>query len=101
MYTGLPYSAWVELEFEWDIEKEEKNFLKHRISFADAAQIFNDIDRVAIDSYKNDEKRIKVVGKIGKIICVVVYTYRNNNIRLISARRASKNEREKRENKKS
>ena len=81
---------------EWDDNKAELNWKKHGIHFEDAALIF--LDEYLIDDYdeehSDDEDRIKVIGKVGKIL-VVIYTERGEKNRLISARYANKNERRK------
>lgn len=81
---------------EWDDNKAELNWKKHGIHFEDAALIF--LDNNLIDDYdeehSDDEDRIKVIGKVGKIL-VVIYTERGEKNRLISARHANKNERRK------
>jgi uncharacterized DUF497 family protein len=82
------------LEFEWDEEKNKKNLAKHGVDFADAQYIFNDqFCRIAYDrEHSLTEKRWKVIGNIGKILVVSV-THRNNVVRIISARKATKKER--------
>ena len=81
---------------EWDDEKEKKNFKKHGIHFEDAARIFLDDDR--IDDYdelhSDDEDRIQVIGMVDKIL-FVIYTERVEKYRLISARYANKDEKER------
>lgn len=81
---------------EWDDNKAEINYKKHGIHFEDAALIF--LDENLIDDYdeehSDDEDRIKVIGRVGKIL-VVIYTERGEKYRLISARRANKKERSK------
>ena len=80
---------------EWDDDKAEKNFKKHKIRFEVAARIF--LDDYRIEDYdefhSDDEERIKVVGRVGKIL-VVIYTERRESYRLISARYADKKEQE-------
>ena len=81
---------------EWDDNKAEINYRKHGIHFEDAALIF--LDENLIDDYDaehiDDEDRIKVIGRVGKIL-VVIYTERGKKYRLISARHATKKERRK------
>ena len=85
-----------ELIVEWDDNKAELNWKKHGIHFEDAALIF--LDDKLIDDYdelhSDDEDRIKVIGKVGKIL-VVIYTERGEKYRIISARNANKRERSK------
>ncbi|MBR4642700.1 MAG: BrnT family toxin [Selenomonadaceae bacterium] len=85
--------------FGWDNEKAELNWSKHTISFEDAAQVFADENRIErFDSLHSDEEdRYITIGRVREIL-FVVYTERINadsiNVtRLISARRATKQER--------
>ncbi len=79
--------------FEWDDNKNQKNIEKHGISFEIAIEIFNDKVMHETDKEVNGEVRTVAIGQISDIVVTVVYTYRNNRHRLISARRASKAER--------
>jgi uncharacterized DUF497 family protein len=82
--------------FEWDERKKECNILKHGIDFADAALIFLDYDRIeTFDDRKNyGEDRYRTIGIAGGMVLNVVYTIRKANYRIISARKANKNEKE-------
>lgn len=82
--------------FEWDEEKANLNWRKHKIDFNDAAKVFADENRVEwLDEYhSDDEARYITVGKVNEIL-FVVYTEREDVTRLISARRANKQERRK------
>lgn len=82
------------MTFEWDENKNDANKKIHGISFQIAAQIFKAPFMVA-RSDKNDEERYIAIGKVADTLIAVVYTYRDDNIRIISARKASKNERRK------
>ena len=90
-----------ELLFEWDDQKEIINIKKHKIDFSTAAHIFSDDCRIEKfdGKHSNEEDRFKVIGAInGHLMVIVVsYTMRNNYkvIRLISARKAEKEERDK------
>ncbi len=89
------------LIFEWDVNKAEANIVKHRISFEEAATVFGDERSLTIDdvAHSMDEKRKITLGKSVKHhVLVVVHTERGNHIRIISARKASKKEREQYEN---
>jgi uncharacterized DUF497 family protein len=80
---------------EWDPAKARSNLAKHGISFADAANVLNHELAISIlDSGQGGEERFVVVGvdSLGRIL-VVSYTYRRNNVRIISARRATQSER--------
>ena len=83
------------MQFEWDNQKEKSNLEKHSISFHDAKKVFESVRFTLVDTRMDyGEERIVTTGLIDKRLCVVVYTKRNDIIRIISARRA--NEREQR-----
>lgn len=83
--------------FEWDDSKEKKNIIKHGIDFSTAALVFRDENRIEIfdDEHSAYEDRYITIGQINgvAIVIMVVYTERENVIRLISARKATKQER--------
>jgi len=82
------------LEFEGDDEKAATNLRLHGVSFEWAKGVFNDpfaIERLD-DRFAYGEARLIIVGLVGGHILHVVYTEREDRIRLISARRATKNE---------
>jgi len=81
------------LEFEWDEGKAKKNEEKHSISFDLAANLLIKQEYVEIPSNTNSETRFKAIGAIENTILTVVFTRRNARIRIISARRASREER--------
>ena len=79
----------------WDPEKTKTNFRKHRIRFSDADFVFYDPMALVIEEQLVDgEHRFVSVGtdSIGRIL-VVVYSERNDSIRIISARKATPRER--------
>lgn len=81
--------------FEWDNDKNEYNIANHDgISFEYAVRVF--LDEKRIEKYDRfhsslDEDRWNVIGKVEDIL-FVVYTERNEHIRLISARVATPEE---------
>lgn len=79
--------------FDWDENKNGSNQQKHKIAFEDAADVFNDQDRLEYRSVKEGETRFLTIGKAFQAIISVVYTTRDLIIRIISARRASQEER--------
>ena len=82
--------------FEWDDAKEVLNFQKHGIHFKTAAKVFLDPDKlIRVDEEHLQEQRYDVLGKVGKILFVVCAFRDNNVIRLISARLATKLERDR------
>jgi uncharacterized DUF497 family protein len=75
--------------FEWDKSKAKENKSKHGISFADTFAVFEDPNAVTLEDFRRGEKRYVTIGMdgFGRIL-VVVYTWRGDNIRIISARKA-------------
>jgi uncharacterized DUF497 family protein len=85
-----------ELEFEWDEAKARINLEKHRVSFLTAAAIFLNerLERID-DRQEYGELRWIALGRVESEVYRVVYTWRDENLaRLISAQKASKDERE-------
>jgi hypothetical protein len=83
------------VEFEWDGKKDEANRKKHGISFSQAAGVFLDENRKErLDDRNPDEERWITIGLVDGREIVVASTVRGEVIRLISARRADKHERE-------
>lgn len=84
------------MEFEWDNEKNNTNIEKHGIDFADVGAIFdNPVLEFEDDRKDYGEKRFFGIGIVKDLEISVAYTKRKNNIRMISARRARKDERQK------
>ena len=83
------------LNFEWDEEKNEANKRKHGVGFDTAMLIWEDADRIERydDIHSVDEDRWISIGKV-KDVLFVVHTDRGEAIRIISARIATKQERE-------
>ena len=83
------------MEFEWDPVKAQMNLEKHAISFVAAIAVFDDPFLLQLDSTKPQygEVRGKAIGKVhdGRVI-TVVFTDRPGVRRIISARKARKNE---------
>lgn len=86
------------MEFEWHAAKAESNFRKHGVSFEAAVEVFDDPDEVT-DHGKmiGGEWRYQTIGRVGRVILFVVFTLREDDgvprRRIISARRASREER--------
>ena len=81
------------MKFEWDPEKAAANQKKHKISFQEAATIFGDFLSVTFDDpdHSDDEERYVTIGTSSQDrLLVVSHTDRNDTIRIISARRATK-----------
>jgi len=80
------------MNFEFDREKSDINKNKHGVDFVEAQELWNDIDLLEIPVKTTDEPRFLVIGKIGEKHWTGVITYRNDNIRIISVRRARNEE---------
>lgn len=83
-----------DLSIEWDAHKNSLNIEKHGVHFEDAAFVFLDDNRVELYDigHSAEEDRYIVIGMINEIL-FVVYTERESNIRIISARKATPRER--------
>ncbi len=82
------------MSFEWDKNKATTNLVKHGVDLADAATVFDDYHAVTIeDNYHREERYVTIGMDADGRILVVVYTWRGINIRIISARQATKKER--------
>ena len=85
------------LEFEWDEEKAASNLKKHRVSFEEASSVFADPLAAIFDdeSHSEEEQREIIIGhSADDHLLVVSFTEREGAIRIISARRATKRERQ-------
>jgi uncharacterized protein len=72
--------------FEWDEQKRLDNLEEHKVDFADAALIFENPVIEAEDTRADyGESRIRTLGYVNNDYYVVVYTWRGNNRRIISA----------------
>ena len=83
------------MQIIWDPNKAEINFKKHKIRFSDAEMVLYDPFAMTLEENDIDnEQRFVTIGTdaIGRII-TVVYSYRSDTIRLISARKATQTER--------
>jgi uncharacterized DUF497 family protein len=79
---------------EWDRDKAEANLFKHGIDFADAATVLSDDFALTRRDDNPAEERFATMGMdaLGRVL-VVIFTWRGEAIRLISARRATASER--------
>jgi uncharacterized protein len=85
----------MEDEFEWDPGKASANLKKHRVRFEDAKNVFLDVYALTVFDAKSppDEDRFITVGStLDGVILVVASTFRGATIRIISARRARRAE---------
>ena len=77
----------------WDPAKAAINLRDHRVTFADAATVLDDPFAITRDDPEHDEQRFVTLGAtLTGSVLVVVYAYADNDIRLISAREASRGE---------
>jgi len=85
----------VELKFEWDPNKATKNVKGHRVSFEEAATVFDDPMFITFvdEEHSVDEERYITIGlsKRGRLL-LVAHTDHEGQIRIISARKATKKE---------
>ena len=80
------------MEFEFDVRKSAANKRKHRIDFKRAQALWDDPDRLEIPAKTEEEPRTVVIGKIGAKHWSAIITYREDRVRLISVRRARREE---------
>ena len=85
------------MEFEWDEDKARKNLSNHGVSFHEATTIFN--DPLYVDFYdpdhSDDEERFIIIGQSQRRrLLVVSYLERGHKTRLVSAREATRRERD-------
>ncbi|NBB98793.1 MAG: BrnT family toxin [Alphaproteobacteria bacterium] len=79
--------------FQWDETKRLSNIEKHQLDFYDAAEIFS-ADHLTLPARSNIEPRFIAVGALAEEVIAVIYTIRDDSIRIISARKARTDERE-------
>lgn len=92
----------MDIKFAWDEKKDTANIKKHGISFEEAAEVFNDPLHISLLDQRFDyfDERWITIGATKNGACVVVghiYCFIENDeetIRIITARKASKKERE-------
>ena len=84
----------VHMGYEWDPDTAKINIRKHGIAFADAVSVFFDDSAITVEDNNPDEVRFATMGMdaFGRVL-VVVYKWRGDDIRLISARKATDRER--------
>jgi len=80
-------------DVEWDPRKATANLKKHGVDFADAATVFHDDEAVTIREDAEGEDRYITIG-MDALGSLLVYTWRGDRPRLISARKAEPRERE-------
>ncbi|MCL2426722.1 MAG: BrnT family toxin [Oscillospiraceae bacterium] len=88
----------VERSFAWDEDKQDSNVKKHKITFMEAATVFEDENALIINDpeHSQDEDRFIIIGfSENARLLIVCHCYRDNDsvIRIISARKANRRER--------
>jgi len=88
----------MELTFEWDENKAELNEKRHKVTFEEASTVFGDMLSLTIPdplhSTAEEERNITIGMSYRQTLLVVVHCDRGKNMRIISARKAAKRERE-------
>ena len=82
--------------FVWDVRKAEANFEKHGVRFSESLPVFEDDYAITItddESDPNEQRFVSMGMGVKERVLVVVYSYRGENIRIISARLAAAHER--------
>lgn len=83
------------MDFEWDTAKDAINKRKHGIGFREAAEIFRGQMIVSHDTRRDyGERRLIALGQYDGNVIRVVFTERGNSIRIISAWKANRNDRQ-------
>lgn len=83
------------IQFEWDDSKNRSNRKKHGVWFEEATQVFDDQDALMYfdNDHSDSEDRFIMLGRSTSNILVVIYCERHkSNVRIISARKATKKE---------
>lgn len=82
------------LEFTWDKRKAKSNYAKHGVSFDVAKSVFKDPFAIEFIDDRRDygEERFVILGMVDYLVLYVAYSERDEVIRIISARRATKYE---------
>ena len=80
------------MNFEWDAVKSSYNLEKHGMSFESAPNLWEDPHKLEVVARCVDEPRYAVLSQYNGKIWIAIYTIRSENIRIISIRRARKQE---------
>lgn len=84
------------MSFQWDPAKDETNQAKHGIPFERALRVFRGPVLIDPDQRRDyGEPRSIAVGVVDDAVLSVVFTKRDNDVRIISARKANRNERQR------
>ena len=80
------------MKFEFDKVKSNANKIKHVINFLEAQALWSDPDYLEIPAKSDDEVRLAIIGKVNGKIWSGFFTYRGDAVRIISVRRARREE---------
>lgn len=84
------------MKFEWDENKRLSNKLKHGFDFLDAHLVFTEEALIEEDQRKDyREKRYTLVGPMSNRLIIVIFSKRDDGIRIISMRKANQREQKK------
>jgi hypothetical protein len=84
------------MDFEWDERKRQANLAKHGVDFLRAIRIWENDRVLIIEDRRRDyrERRFQAFGFVDGMLLMAAFTWRGRQCRLISARRASRDERQ-------
>jgi len=80
------------MRFEWDERKRKSNIDKHGIDFADIESLFAGVTLTLLDDRFSHEERFITFGLLSGIVVAVAHTETDEVIRIISARKGTRNE---------
>ena len=87
------YTYNISMKFEWDETKRQTNLRDHKLDFADAEIVFSGVTfTFEDDRFEYSEDRSITLGLLREIVVVIAHTERNDTVRMISMRKATKNE---------
>jgi len=81
-------------DFEWDADKAAANVAKHGVTFEEAVRVFLDLDYLLIRDADDDDRFVAIGLSRRARVLFVVHCERGEKLRVISARRATRRERE-------
>lgn len=83
------------MRFEWDADKASVNFVKHKVTFGEAIEVFYDPN--ALEDYdaghSKTEARFSIIGLSSRRLLFVIFAETEDKVRIISARKATRAER--------
>lgn len=84
------------MDFEWDERKRAANLAKHGVDFVRAARIWDNEGILIVPDRRRDyrERRYQAFGFVDGMLLMAAFTWREQRCRIISARRASRDERQ-------